>query len=182
MDTIKQPFNLQDDEKIVTQVKPQKTAFMLVNGTGYLILAVFMLIFQVALAAIIGAATSSFLIGVLAFIILVVLYWAFAYFSLTMTYDKYEYWITNQRVVGSRGGIIGYSINSIPLEMVADVIVNRTVVDRMLNLSTLTIMPVGSQGYYAYGGGSSNYLQALQQNQAMALQKQILDSRNKRKK
>ncbi len=95
-----------------------------------------------------------------------------------IAYGKYEYWITNQRVVGSRG-VIGYSIDSIPLEMIADVVVNRGIVDRLLNLSTLFIMPVGGSGMmYASrrggGLGGTNYLQALPEQEAMRLQRLYL--------
>lgn len=180
------PFSLQEGESITETIKPQQTGFYLKNGIGYVFGIIFVAVFDLIISAFVGA-IGGFLLGVLAFIVILILYAGFAYLMVTMSYGKYNYWITNQRVIGSRG-VIGYSTDSLPLEMIADVVVNRDIVDRILNLSTLFIMPVGGAGmmYGGRGGGmglsGTNYLQALTQADAMRIQKDILDARNKRKK
>ncbi len=99
------------------------------------------------------------------------------------------YWITNRRVIGRRG-FIGYTIDSMPLENVTDVLVNRTIMDRILGLSSLVIVPIGGgSGTFIQDAGSrsgiiegvSNYFPALRPEKARHLQALVFHLRDARK-
>ena len=171
------PFSLQDGETIVKTIKPAWNGFMMKNVIGSFLVTA--LVLGYLFAFLFYAAIHSILLSL---VIIVVLALAIAYVTAVLSYGKYQYWITNMRVIGSRG-IIGYSTDSIPLEMIADVIVNRGIIDRILGLSTLFIMPIGGMGMmYGAGMSGTNYLTALTQADAVRIQKDILDARNRRKK
>ena len=116
------------------------------------------------------------------FIVIILL----SFVTAVVAYNKYYYWITNHRVIGQRG-IIGYVIDSIPLENVADVIISRQILDRLIGISTLVITPIGGRmvgpsgyGYNTFSG--SNVFQALLPDKATELQHLIFNLRDLRKK
>ncbi len=59
------------------------------------------------------------------------------------------YWITNQRVI-IRRGLIGYSINSIPLERVSNVLISRSFLERLFGFDSLHVQTLAGQ-YTAHG-------------------------------
>ena len=73
-----------------------------------------------------------------------------------LAYSKFRYWITNHRTVGRRG-VIGYSIDSIPLETISDVVVQRSVADRVLGLSSVWVQPFGGNSAGGYGAGQYRF-------------------------
>ena len=99
-----------------------------------------------------------------------------------VSYNKYRYWITNKRLISGRG-VIGYSVDSLPLEMVQDVIMNRSIVDRMLRLTSLYVSSIGGSMMFNNGRISSvNYLRALNVDEAKKIQAVIFELRDERKK
>ena len=130
------------------------------------------------------------LFGVLAFfitIIVIIMLISVAYAQLA--YRKFRYWITNHRTVGRRG-VIGYSIDSIPLETISDVIVQRSIADRILGLSSIWIQPFGGGAVGGYGAASyrfgamsgSNSFLGLQPADATNLQQLIFYLRDVRRR
>ena len=126
---------------------------------GGLLSALVVLVFIIpfSISFIIGGAASGELLGVIAFLIVV-----FALIVLgsviyaVVAYRKFRYWITNHRTVGRRG-VIGYSIDSIPLETISDVVVQRSVADRILGLSAVWIQPFGGSTVGGYGAASYRF-------------------------
>ncbi len=166
------PFNLQDGEKIITTVKPIKNGYILNRSFGGII-------FFFILALFFGIMGMNIILFIVIFVFGIVISLIFPIIS----YNKYQIWITNRRIVSERG-LVGYNFDSIPLENINDVILNRSLTDRILNLSSLTIVPMGG---IIYNSRSSNlstvgYIPALLPEDANNLQKTIYELINKRKK
>ncbi|MDE1871441.1 MAG: PH domain-containing protein [Candidatus Micrarchaeota archaeon] len=175
------PFRLQEKEMILRQVKPKFLGFMLSRTFGaYIALAMFM----IALIAISGILVLPAYIALGGAGILILMFVIVSIKPL-VTYGKFLYWITNHRVIGKRG-VIGYSVDSIPLENVTDVVINRSTIDRLLGLSSLIIVPMTT----ARTSGNSpdeqtqnpNFFPALSPDTAEELQKLLFDLKDSRKK
>jgi uncharacterized membrane protein YdbT with pleckstrin-like domain len=180
------PFNLQKGERVLEEVEPKKNGFVLARIlSGILPCAGISAIAGIYI--ILGASKANLGIGlgiaatVALFFVIVLLNAGLAF----VAYGKFRYWVTNYRVVGRRG-IIGYSVDSIPLENITDIIIGRGVAERILGLSSLRIIPIGGTSMATYGryGGinSANYFPALLPKHAKELQERIFDLRNKRKR
>jgi membrane protein YdbS with pleckstrin-like domain len=136
------PFNLQEKEKIVKEIKPLpilRWYFFLRSA----LVIFFMLIWFIAfifippLLWVVGIPTSFFLI-----VILIILY-----FVANNRYNYQHYWITNKRVMYRRG-LLGYTINSIPLERISDVIVSRTFWERVFGFGSVHVQSLAGQISY----------------------------------
>jgi membrane protein YdbS with pleckstrin-like domain len=169
------PFTLQDEEKIYAEVKPEMGGFIISRMVGNLI---GMVIFLVILLFIFWN-FDSIPLDILAVVVVV----AIALVSPFISYGKFRYWITNHRVVGQRG-FIGYSVESIPLENVTDVTINRGIIEQLLSLSSLYIVPIGGMMMYGRRGGMGgvNYFPALKPDHAVELQALIFKLRDARKR
>ncbi len=172
----KLPYELQNGEKIMIEVRP--------GFFGFVMMRVFAEIAGlVLLAIIIMVALFEFpqyeyelLLAICAFILIA----ALLMLGPIISYGKYKYWITNHRVIGRRG-VIGYSIDSIPLENVTDVVINRSLLERVLNIASLIIVPMGGTPRTPENVESANYFPALRPHEAVDLQKLIFNLRDKRK-
>src|SRR5208283_4430147 len=169
------PFTLQDGEQIYSEVKPEMGGFILSRLIGSIVGSIIIIILLLFFVWNFGSIPLD-----LAIIIIVV---AWALINPFISYGKFKYWITNHRVVGQRG-FIGYSIESIPLENVTDVTINRGIADQLLNLSSLFIVPIGGVMMYGRRGGLGgvNYFPALKSDHAVELQSVIFKLRDARKK
>ena len=152
------PFHPQSDEVIYREIIPHprlRWRLMLGGLLSALVVLVFIIPFTVSF--IIGGAASGELLAVIAFLVVV-----FALIVLGsviyafVAYRKFRYWITNHRTVGRRG-VIGYSIDSIPLETISDVVVQRSIADRLLGLSAVWIQPFGGTSVGGYGAASYRF-------------------------
>jgi hypothetical protein len=182
------PFHLQDGEILYREIQPGRKLFWRFAFGGIVAAAFFFVLTGIVAVLIdtIAPGTSSialplFLIsiGILILVISVVTGW--------LAYTKFRFWITNQRTVGRRG-IVGYSVDSVPLETISDVIVSRSIADRLLGLSSLYIQPFGGAGFYpsqSAGAGSqfqsSNTFPGLEAAEAVVVQQQILHLRTARR-
>jgi uncharacterized membrane protein YdbT with pleckstrin-like domain len=146
-------FRLGEREKIMYEMKPVRgyLNFLLVSSTSGAILLVFLLL---ALVLMVGGssgldlskAESSDIIWILLIVLVPVLVLGIpAIISSKLRYDKRYYWITNSRIV-IKTGLIGYSINSIPLERISDVMVSRSFVESIFKISSLKIQTLSGQG------------------------------------
>ncbi|MFQ6074384.1 MAG: PH domain-containing protein, partial [Candidatus Bathyarchaeia archaeon] len=75
---------------------------------------------------------------------------ALAYAFASLMYNKYHYWVTNQRVVWKHG-VIGYSITSVPLERISDVAVSRTFWERVCGVGGVVVKEMGAVPKFGYG-------------------------------
>ena len=178
----KLPFKLQHDERIVRELKPQFFGFMLTRGFGgYAVIfglivtsIVGLIILRASLA---GSLLDVFLLpfGLLGLLLLISV-------KPLISYGKSWYWITNHRVIGKRG-FLGYSVNSIPLENVSDIVITRTLLDRLLGLSSLIIVSMGSSSQMEGGmndenAQSPNFFPALTEETARELQRVLFNLRD----
>ena len=189
----KLPFHLQNKEKIIRELKPQFFGYMVTRGLGgymgllsIIILAISagLILFSGVLVGLLGSilpikVSESLIIWITIIPITVFLIISIKPF---ISYGKSWYWITNQRVIGKRG-FLGYSIDSIPLDNVSDVVIVRTLLDRLLGLSSLIIVPKAASSR-AHGESvnedyeNPNFFPALSQNMAMELQRVLFNLRD----
>jgi uncharacterized membrane protein YdbT with pleckstrin-like domain len=179
------PFNLQKGERVLDEIEPKKNGFILARLLRGLVPCAAICVIA-GIYIVLGASKVG--LGIWAGIALVVLVFFVAmllvYVAALLAYGKFKYWVSNYRVIGRRG-VIGYSIDSIPLENITDIIIARSIPERILGLSSLRIIPIGGTSitYGKYGSMSSaNYFPALVPGHAKELQEKIFDLRNKRKK
>lgn len=186
------PFKLQDNEFILMAVKPSKRV-VVKFGFSTIIAALFVFfIFGISVLPAIfinqGSARQGLLIALAVIIGIVVLLVIIGVVFGLLAYGKYRYWITNHRTIGKRG-VIGYSFDSIPLENVADVVVSRGILDRILGIATIYIQPIGGSGFMVpvrgFGmnrySGSNSFI-GIDPKMAPELQQLIFHLRDIRKK
>jgi len=187
------PFELQDGEKIIRELKPQFVGFMVSRAFGsyvgvlalvIFIIAISLILFSGALAGFLSVIlvkeiNNGLLIGISTIPVAILVLISISPF---ISYGKSWYWITNRRVIGKRG-FLGYSIDSVPLDNVSDVVLSRTLLDRLLGLSSLIIVPIGGMDM-TKGDESSdakfrnnNFFPALPQTTARELQRVLFNLR-----
>jgi len=152
------PFHPQSDEVIYRQIVPHprlRWRLMLGGLLSALVFLVFIIPFTFSF--VFGGFTAGPLLAVILFLVgvVVVLVVASVIYAL-LAYGKFRYWITNHRTVGRRG-VIGYSIDSIPLETISDVVVQRSIADRILGLSSIWVQPFGGSSVGGYGAGQYRF-------------------------
>jgi membrane protein YdbS with pleckstrin-like domain len=178
----KLPFELEHGERIIRELKPRFFGFMVTRSfDGYLgVLALIIAI--VAVLVFLRNSLAGFLGWLLLLPAFVLLLFLAVSLKPLIQYGKSWYWITNHRVIGKRG-LMGYSIDSIPLENVTDIVLTRTLLDRVLGLSSLIIVPMGGnsreEGNTArWGAQSPNFFPALTQETARELQRVLFNLRD----
>ncbi|RLG15953.1 hypothetical protein DRN63_04800, partial [Nanoarchaeota archaeon] len=81
-----------------------------------------------------------FILAILSGVICFLLAWALS----RVSYGKFYYWITNKRIVMKRG-VIGYKIISIPYERISDIIISRSLLERIFGIASLHIQSLAGQ-------------------------------------
>jgi|GEM_PF-2452630 len=146
------PFKLQEGEVILMAIKPKKKVIAKFAFSTFIAAIILVIFLVIPFVSVLATSTSGpagakqtllVLVGVFVGIVLLIIVVGVIYGYLA--YNKYRYWITNHRTIGKRG-VIGYSFDSMPLENVADVIVSRGILDRILGLATIYIQPIGGSG------------------------------------
>lgn len=152
------PFHPQSDEVIYRQIVPNprlRWRLMLGGILSSLVILVFLIPISVsfiATGATVGAGLFFLVFLLVIFAIVVIASVVYA----QLAYQKFRYWITNHRTVGRRG-VIGYSIDSIPLETISDVVVQRSIADRILGLSSIWVQPFGGSAAGGYGAAQYRF-------------------------
>ncbi len=184
------PFRLQDGEVILKEFRPSKRviAKFAVNGlVGIIFLFIFIVPFVISILPSV-AASNAFLYAVAIIVGLIAAFLLIGGLFGYLGYTKYRYWITNHRTIGRRG-MVGYSLDSMPLENVADVIVMRGVFDRILGIASIYVQPIGGSGFMMpvrgfgmnrYSG--SNSFMGLQPQETPEIQQLIFHLRDIRKR
>ena len=156
------PFGLQQGEFILKAFRPQPRVIVRF-AFGAIIAAIILFLFllvPIALtfaAAANAASTAGLEVLIAVFVGLIVLILAVSLVGGYLAYKKFRYWITNHRTVGRRG-VIGFSLDSMPLENIADVIINRSILDRILGLSSVYVQPIGGSFVIPVRGAGLNRL------------------------
>jgi len=180
------PFQLQPDEKIIRAVKPQKMGFILSRTAGSYVMVLGLIILMVVIFTIYNASLFRYLAEMGLAIAFLLLFALLLTIKPLISYGKFNYWVTTVRVIGQRG-FLSYSVDSIPLENITDIIMIRTMLDRILGISSLIIVPMGSNSESNGGNANSkaqnpNYFPALPETVAPELQQTLFKLRNDLKK
>jgi uncharacterized membrane protein YdbT with pleckstrin-like domain len=168
---MKKPFELQKGEKVVKDIKPLpilKWYWFIWSSVGFL----FFILFFSWVAFLIPLISMMFIFFFL--FILVILY--------LVTQNRYNYqhyWITDKRIL-YRKGILGYTISSIPLERISDVIVSRTFRERVFGFGSVLIQSLAGQITYGRRQGAEGSLLAVPDPEGV--QKLIFDLIKKKRK
>ncbi|MBS7653700.1 MAG: PH domain-containing protein [Candidatus Bathyarchaeia archaeon] len=161
-------LRLLEGENLILDVAPapnfKRYVAVRVIVAGLFILAMFnVMVAMVLYVAISGPPISTVGIGplltvyALSYFVLAAVFVILTLVLTNLMYEKYHYWVTDQRVVWKHG-VIGYSITSVPLERISDITVSRTFWERICGVSGLVIKEIGAvpkyYGYpYGYGFG-----------------------------
>ena len=135
-------FNLQKGEKVVEDIKPLRVLRWYIFIKWFLI--AFFIMFWFFIPLLVGAffAGSEYVViysvGFLAFVLILI------YLLSGNAYGHRYYWVTNKRVIYKRG-ILGYTVSSIPLERISDVIVSRTLLERIFGFGSILIQSMAGQ-------------------------------------
>ena len=149
---MRKPFELQEGEKIIKEIKPLpilKWYFFVTYSIGFF----FFIIFFIWILFILPLITLIF-----GFFILVI--FVIAYLIANNKYKYQHYWITDKRVL-YRKGLLGYTISSIPLERISDVIVSRTFWERIFGFGSVLIQSLAGQITYGRRLGAEGSLLAV---------------------
>lgn len=144
------PFKLQDGEVILKAFRPNSRIIAKSAVGGIITSVILILAFWLPLDLVLGSAPvqqhPTLTVITLFVVIVVVVILLSTILTGFLAYRKYAYWITNRRTIGRRG-VVGYSTDSMPLDNIADVVVMRTIMDRLLGISSLYIQPYGGAGF-----------------------------------
>jgi len=170
------PFSLNENEKVVDTVKPIWRGYFLRNSLSGISVTFFL-----ALFISVGVASAGLVAALITFFVILIIGIALSLISAKISYGKFTVWVTDQRIV-SASGFIGFHTESLPLENITDVVINRGLIDRLLNLSSVMAVPIG--GMVIYGRRSNistvGFIPALHPDDATKLQKLIFDLKNAR--
>lgn len=185
------PFHLQEGEAIYREVRPQPELRikLLLQGPQYFAYGLIWII-PLSLSFTVQGNGSGIPLEALALFWVLVLLAVFAGSGVYawLAFSKFRYWVTNQRTVAQRGAI-GYTLSSIPLETVADVVVSRSILDRLLGITSIMVQPFGGaaghvafQGRFGRGYGGGNNFAGLTPAEAPGLQQLIFHLRDARRR
>lgn len=152
----KRPFNLQDGEKVIRAIKPAPALrnymfarwlfFTLLVGIWFIWLPFIIPHIQKSVAAVFVIVIVFLLVGLI-------------HVLAGNAYRNQHYWITNKRIVYKRG-IFGYMITSIPFERISDIILSRTLLERIFGFGSLLVESLAGQ--ISNHDGSEGHLLAVE--------------------
>jgi uncharacterized membrane protein YdbT with pleckstrin-like domain len=158
---------LQPGEKILFETKPDNAYRWLRISelfVVFLILSTFLFaLVGVAFISTLTVSSQSFFSTLFySFIWMVAFDLAISILIGNQAYKKRYYWITDKRYV-MKTGFIGFSIKSVPLERISDLIVSRSFLERIFGLSSVKMETMSGQiGFEAglYGVKNAEKMQA----------------------
>lgn len=177
------PFNLHEQESLVTTIKPSRAKFMAKKLIVFYIVMFILLIplvypgiFPHSMLIMNQSVNLNFVIAIAILILS-----AGALLVVWLMYSRLAFWVTDRRIV-NRSGIIGYTIDSIPIDVITDVIIYRNIFDMILNGSNIHITTIDDTIYTLYKRWSGiNHIPMLEPYNAMEMQKLIFQIRDQRR-
>jgi len=152
-------FSLNDGERVVFESKPETGLKWYLFISSILALFVFLVVFGLWGLAVMLVnpywSGLSMIIFAVMFLILLA-----DYIIIRRVYNMRYYWISTQRIIVKRG-FIGYSINSIPLERVSDVLISRSLLERIFGFGSLHVQTLAGQYTMRGRFGAEGNLQAI---------------------
>lgn len=144
MDGYAKFFRLQEGEKIVEAIKPLpslKWFFFVKAIIGWVF---FVLLFGAWFFLGSFKSLGALVFSLVGFSIIILLILVVPYILAVLKYNKRFYWITNKRVVG-KSGLVGYKVNSIPLERISDLIISRSFLESLFGFGSVHIQTLAGQ-------------------------------------
>jgi len=162
-----QEFMLQEGEKVIQDITPIKRLlyFMTVKNAlawmfAFLFLGGFLLVpIAFGIGAWIGGGIGGIIGGLLSLVFILGGTIFAAYITAWLVYSKRHYWITNKRVI-FKTGFLGYTINSVPLERISDVMVSRSFIESIFGFGSVHIQSMAGQYNALNPHGSEAALEA----------------------
>lgn len=152
-------FQLQDGEEVIKELKPLsvlKWFFFIRPSMGIITFPLFLLYIFTSMPFS-GFFTYLGMIIIPVFLVILVI----MYLVANNKYNNQHYWVTNKRILYKRG-LFGYTIHSIPLERVSDVIVSRTFWERVFGFGSVHVQSLAGQVSYGMrNGGAEGSLMAV---------------------
>lgn len=155
-------FNLLEGEEILKEIKPLHAlrSIIFIRQFGIFLL-VYFIIFAYVLVLLMPPLGYDLQVWLFTLFIIVLILSIVTSFILSLiSYDKYYYWITNKRVI-VKSGIIGYKISSIPYERISDIVISRSILERLFGVTSLHIQSLAGQltpSPYSKMGSEGNLL------------------------
>src|SRR3989344_9669192 len=130
------PFNLQDGEKILLELKPVRELLLFFLASRVLVWAVmyFVFFFFIFSPEKYSRVSSFFGFAAWGFAALIII----TLIASWLSYRQRQYWITSERIVFKKG-LIGYSVSSIPLERISDLIISRSFLEKLLGFGSIYV-------------------------------------------
>lgn len=148
------PFTLYEEEKIVKEIKPLRGLII------YFFLQSLLVIFFIGIIGLIFiVATSFFIPSIIPITIILLIVIIELLVSPFLRYRQQYYWITNKRVIYKKG-FIGYSIISVPLERISDIVISRSLIERLCGFGSLLIQSLAGQDSSQRAGAEASLLAA----------------------
>jgi membrane protein YdbS with pleckstrin-like domain len=161
-------FILMPNEKLIKDIKPLPglKKFIFLKNSHWLIITIMLIVLPFFDPRVeLSEKIILYLIATIPPIII--------YFISIIVSKKFHYWITDRRVV-VKYGVISYSITSIPLERISDILISKSFVEKLAGISSIEIKSLAGQrdvhknilfyyrsSWYIYTGGGSGKLLAV---------------------
>ena len=131
-------FTLQEGERIIREIKPLPNLRKYFFFRWIILVIVFMGIITFPLLDL-GPFGILLLLSFIALIGLLL-----GWYISGLQYKHQHYWITNKRIIYKKG-LFGYTVSSIPLERISDIILSRSLLERILGFGSLLIQTLAGQ-------------------------------------
>lgn len=173
------PFYLHDGEEVLLTIRPDRGKFMIRNlALVYCLLALILIPLLLPstfpmFVRLLGARLPLYMVVAL----IVLAGFVVAYLIMAFSYKKLIFWVTNRRII-NRCGIIGYTIRSIPIDIITDVVLHKGPFDTLIDAYDVLLPTVDDSAYRLYYHKSGvNHIPVLSSAAAVNLQKAIFDIR-----
>ena len=128
-------LNLQKEEKIISEYKPEMILWLFASIFGRIIVALLI----TAFIAIITKTSDVVFLAVL-FVLFLLIQFIMSYMAYTHAY----YVVTNKRLMQKKG-FIGYSVTSVSYNRLADIIVRHSMMEKVFGVGSLLVQTLAGQ-------------------------------------
>jgi uncharacterized membrane protein YdbT with pleckstrin-like domain len=182
-------INLLKDEKIIQEIRPLPKLKWLWFLQSFVFILLFFFIFGGSfffgggLAALILTKNPlvGLIFGILCFIFFLIILIAIPLIVIFVRYNWEKYWITNKRII-RRAGFIGHNFYSVPLERISDVMISRSLWEKIFGIGSLHIQTLAGQASYGAMGTETALLALPNPEETQKLIMELVEAKRKREK
>lgn len=175
----KLPFNLYSDERLLVTVKPHKNKFIFKKLFPFYAILALMFIPMAAAAPLNIPSSISMFIDIRVILAFGLVTSIATGVVILIQYPRLTFWITDKRII-NRSGIVSYSIRSIPIDVITDIVLHRGPVDLILGTNDILMPTINDDIYHLYKHRSGvNHISSVNCDTAKHLQKTIFTIRGK---